>query len=98
VGYKDVKRRVLLALIEGRYRIAHRASLDSKNVFYTGELDLEDLLLILMGSRGTEHRVTPHHRQPDIDVHVIVSGGWYIKFYFFEGAVDLLSVHRTEKS
>lgn len=98
MGYRDVKRQVMLALIEGRYRIAHRASLDAKNAFYTGELDLEDLLLILMGSRGTEHRVTPHHRQRDIDVHVIVSSGWYIKFYFFDSAVVLISVHRTETS
>jgi|ERR1700754_3114554 hypothetical protein len=98
MGFKDVKRRLILALLEGRYRNVPRATIEVKNVLHTGLLDSDEVALIVMGCRGTEHQVIPHHRFPQVNLHLMITRGWYIKFYFVDADVALISVHRTETS
>jgi len=95
MGFKDVKRELVAALLEDRYRCVARAAIDAKNLLHAGEIEAEDVALIVMACRGTDHRSFPHHSAQDIDVHVLVSAGWYIKFYFVESRAFLISVHRT---
>jgi len=46
-------------------------------------------------SDGTQYSSSPHHNAPSIDVHVIVCGGWYIKFYFVGNPETMfISVHQ----
>jgi len=95
MGFKDVKRELIAALLEDRYRCVARAAIETKNLIHTGEVDVEFVALLVMGSRGSEHSFFPHHRAKDIDVHVLVTSGWYIKFFFLDSLASLISVHRT---
>jgi len=95
MGFKDVKRELITALLEDRYWFVKRATTETKNLVHTGEVDVEFVALLVMGSRGSEHSSFPHHGAKDINVHVLVTSGWYIKFFFVGSLASLISVHRT---
>jgi len=97
MGFKEVKRALVSALLEERYRCVARAEINTKNLLHAGEIEAEHVALIVMACRGTDHSFFPHHRAPDIEVHVLVTAGWYIKFFFIESQAFLISVHRTGK-
>jgi hypothetical protein len=95
MGFKEVKRAIVAALLEDRYRCGARAEINAKNLLHAGEIEAAEVALIVMACRGTNHRSFPHHSAQDIDVHVLVTAGWYIKFYFVESRAFVISVHRT---
>jgi hypothetical protein len=95
MGFKEVKRDFVAALLENRYRCVARAEINTKNLLHAGEIEAEVLALMVMACRGTDHRSFPHHRARDIDVHVFLTAGWYIKFFFVESRASVISVHRT---
>jgi pentose-5-phosphate-3-epimerase len=95
MGFKDVKRELIAALLENRYRCVARAAIETKNLVHTGEVEVEFVALLVMGSRGSEHSSFPHQSAKDIDVHLLVTSGWYIKFFFVGSLASLISVHRT---
>lgn len=95
MGFKYVKRELIAALLEDRYRCVARAAIDTKNLLHTGEVEAGFLALVVMGCRGSEHSSFPHHGAREIDVHVLVTAGWYIKFFFVDSVASLISVHRT---
>jgi hypothetical protein len=77
----------------GDYAYISRNDIDQKNLLAVGKVSLAKVVAVLKKSRGTEHSCSPHHQDETIEVHVIVCGGMYIKFYFDPDTV-FLSVHQ----
>jgi len=40
MGFKDVKRELITALLEDRYRCVTRAAIETKNLVHTGEIGM----------------------------------------------------------
>jgi len=59
-----------------------KSSTDVKNLLALGNVTPEFVERVIVKSDGTEHVSSPHHRFAEIDVHVVASSGWYVKFYF----------------
>jgi hypothetical protein len=95
VTYKLVKRAVISALRSGRFQHEARRHIDVKNLLATGNVTPEFVEGLIVKSDGSEHTTSPHHCLASVDVHVIASGGWYVKFYFV-GHPDtmFISVHQ----
>jgi len=93
--FKAVKRAVIAALRSGRFQHEARAGINVKNLLSTGQVTAQFVEGLIARSNGTQYRASPHHSVPAIDVHIIESGGWYVKFYFV-GDPDtvFISVHQ----
>lgn len=94
MGFKEAKKRAIECLNETNYASEGRNDIDEKNHLFTGLVSAADLVAILKKCRGSEHSQSPHHQDSKIQVHVIVSSGWYIKFYFYPDLM-FISVHPT---
>jgi hypothetical protein len=96
LGFRDVRQRVLDALLSGRVIHAFRRDRQEKNLLDMGVLCPADVVDIVRKARGNEHACSPHHRDPSTDVHVLRRAGWYLKFVLLDDHVEFLSVHRSE--
>ncbi len=97
MGFKEVKRGVIEALIAGTFSHEPRAGrIDEKNKLATGEVTPEFVAGLIKRCTGADHAWGPHHQAPDIDVHVMTKNGWYVKFYFLATDTVFISVHRQE--
>lgn len=94
MGYKAAKSRVIKDLLEGNFQHEARATIDVKNKLLTGEITAIAVAELVKRSNGTEHSSSPHHFDPTVDVHVIATAGWYIKFYFLDPQTMFISVHQ----
>ena len=96
VGYTEAKRAVIKALVMGRFSHEARAGgIDQKNKLLTGEVTAQFVANIIRRSTGADHSSSPHHRDPNTEVHVIKKNGWYVKFYFLEPDTLFISVHES---
>lgn len=93
-GFSAVKRAVIDALRSGRYLHEARGDIDAKNLLLTGVVSAAEIARVIAGANGREHRVSPHHSVRHIEVHVIKSQGWYVKFYFLDDGTWFISVHK----
>jgi hypothetical protein len=93
-GFATAKRKLLAALASGDYQFEVRAGIDVKNLLATGQMTASALQLIVKQSNGLEHSTSPHHGDASITVHVLKTGGWYIKFYFLDPSTFFISVHQ----
>ena len=94
-GFKEAKQAVIAALRSGLFQHEARGRIDEKNVLPAGVVSASEVEAIIRRSRGSEHQCSPHHQVPSVDVHVIVSQGWYIKFYFIDNPDTMfISVHQ----
>ena len=93
-GFKKAKHDVIAALEAGDYQHASRGSIDVKNLLATGEISAQEVISIIKKCSGTQHSCSPHHSVPSIEVHVLKTGTWYIKFYFIDPSAWFISVHR----
>lgn len=80
--YGLVKRAVIAALRSGMFQHEARAGINVKNLLATGQVAAQFVEALIMRSDGTQYSSSPHHIVSSIDVHIIVSSGWYVKFYF----------------
>lgn len=94
LGFTAAKRKLLAALESGDYQHEVRDAVDVKNVLATGQVTAAALAAIVKRSNGLEHSTSPHHGDASITVHVLKTGGWYIKFYFFDPSTFFISVHQ----
>ncbi|MFL9889519.1 hypothetical protein [Paraburkholderia sp. RL17-381-BIF-C] len=93
--YKQVKRAVIAALQSGRFQHEGRSDINVKNLLATGQVTAEFVEVLVARSNGTQYSASPHHRVDSIDVHVIATGGWYVKFYFVSDPDTVfISVHQ----
>lgn len=96
-GFKEAKRAVIAALRAGTFQHEARNEIDVKNLLQTGGVSAQFVEGIILRCKGTEHTCTPHHQVSAIDVHTIISQGWYVKFYFLDPDTWFISVHETAK-
>lgn len=85
---------MIAALQAGAFQHESRDQIDVKNLLQAGVVSAAEVEAIIRRCSGAEHQCSPHHQVKSVDVHVIVSQGWYIKFYFI-GTPDtvFISVH-----
>ncbi len=93
-GFKDARFKVINALLAGDFQHEARNDIDVKNLLATGEITPHQLAALLRHSNGAQHRCSPHHVDRSIIVHVIITKGWYVKFFFLEPDTWFISVHR----
>lgn len=94
MGYKAAKSRVIQDLLEGNFQHEARATIDVKNKLLTGAITAVAVAELVKRSNGSEHSCSPHHFDPSVEVHVIATSGWYIKFYFLNPHTMFISVHQ----
>lgn len=94
LGFTAAKRKLLAALVSGDFQHEARGAIDVKNVLATGQFSVTDLVAVVKRANGLEHSTSPHHGDASITVHVLVTGGWYIKFYFLDPSTIFISVHQ----
>lgn len=95
ISYRLVKRAVISALRSGRFQHEARRNINVKNLLATGDVSPEFVERVILNSSGAEHLTSPHHCLDSVDVHVIASGGWYVKFYFVGNPDTMfISVHQ----
>ncbi len=101
MGFNDIKQRVISCLLEGTYDHEVRRNIDVKNLFQCGQLSEQFLMELILATRGSQYDVSPHHKAPEIDVHVMKPVKnrleWYIKFYFVDPDLMFISVHQSEQ-
>jgi hypothetical protein len=93
--FKTVKSDVVNCLREGRFQHEFRGSIDTKNVLSTGEISVDDVIKLILKTKGFEYECRPHHMVSGVDVHILKPDNWYIKFYFVEPDVMFISVHKN---
>lgn len=86
---------MIAALRSGRFQHESRHDINVKNLLAMGEVTSEFVERLVVSSDGTQHTSSRHHKVASVDVHVIASRGWYVKFYFV-GDPDtmFISVHQ----
>lgn len=94
VGFNAVKRALLAALKSGDFQHEIRDDIDVKNQLSTGALAPLALVAIVNRATGSDHSTSPHHGDASITVHVLKTGGWYVKFYFLDPSTFFISVHQ----
>lgn len=94
VGFRKVKAAVIAALKAGKYQHEARANIVTKNLLATGTISVDEVLSLLQKSNGLQYSTSPHHADDMIDVHLLKTGGWYIKFYFIDSDTMFISVHQ----
>lgn len=93
-GFREAKRRVLKALVEGTFQHEARSAIDVKNGLLTGAVTAAEVIAVIGRCNGTHHTASPHHADPSVQVHVLRRERWYIKFYFLDEDTVFISVHR----
>lgn len=94
IGFREARKRAIEALRTGNYSIAARNNIDAGNLLATGDVSKDEIIEVLKACTGNDHERRPHHMIRGIDVHIVKSAGWYIKFYFIDPDTFFLSVHR----
>lgn len=96
MGFKQVKKDILTALVHGCYQHEIRNNYIDKNKLQTGEIDVETVIEIIHRSTGNDYSKSSHHQANEIDVHIIKREGWYIKYYLIDdGEMGIfISVHQ----
>jgi hypothetical protein len=94
MGFRAVKAKLLAALRAGDVIIASRSAIETKNLLATGALTTDELIEIVSACRGHDYEARPHHQISEVTIHILRQRGWYVKFYFVDPHVVIVSVHR----
>ena len=96
MNFNQVKKMAIACLKRGAYDHEVRKQLDIKNLFQCGQLSDDFVIDLIKRCSGKEYTVSPHHKAPSIDVHVLKpfkeNKRWYVKFYFVEPDMVFISV------
>lgn len=76
MGFKDAKRRLIVALEGGVFQHVVRDEIDEKNLLHCGDVTVENVLEIVRKCNGTHHTETLHHQDGSIMVHVLKRDGY----------------------
>ena len=94
-SFKNAKIYLIECLKNGNYLHAQRGgNICVKNKLLTGEISARELIEIIKKSNGSHHLCSPHHLDASINVHIIRTAGWYVKFYFVDPDTWFISVHQ----
>lgn len=98
MGFKQIKQLAITCLQSGNYFHQARSSIDVKNHFSTGDVDVAFVISLLRKTRGDDYSCSPHHQDASVDVHIFTpcqaGKRWYIKFYVIEPNLIFISVHQ----
>lgn len=95
-GYLAVKRALIAALAAGRFQHETRGQIGTKNLLQSGLVSAIEVEQWVARSNGSQYACRPDHRVPSVDVHILITQGWYLKFYFVgDPDVVFISVHRA---
>lgn len=95
MGFNAIKSKVIVALKTGNYQHQARSgTIDEKNLLQSGEVTAQEVIGFLSNCTSHHYRSSPHHRIPEIEVHVIRKDAWYVKFYFIDPNTFFISVHQ----
>jgi len=93
LGFTSIRRRAIAHLLSGTFLHEARGDIDVKNHLAMGRVSALDVVALLKRSSGDQYSSSPHHRDSSIAMHVIRTGGYYLKFYFEAPHVMFISVH-----
>ncbi len=68
MSFKQAKARVLDCLVSGHVLHEERGSIDTKNLFATGLISVEEAAHIIGRSTGNHYSCSPHHYDSGIEV------------------------------
>lgn len=94
MGWSTVKPKVIRALKDGTFQHEARTAIDTKNLLQMGAVTADQVIQVLKSASGNDHSISPHHRDPSIEVNIVRNRGWYIKFYFVDPDTIFISVHQ----
>lgn len=94
MSFKDAKTAVLRALKDGTYQHEIRSGPDEKNLLRIGAVTAEEVCEVVVKCNGNHHKMSPHHADGTVIVHVLRPKGWYVKFYILEPDAIFISVHK----
>lgn len=95
MGLKVVREKAIECLKSGRiqHETDRAGNLDEKNLLVTGQISVEEVIQLLLSTKGTEFETSKHHIIRGLDVHIFRPKKWYIKCYFIEPDIFFISVH-----
>jgi hypothetical protein len=101
MGFSSAKRALLTALEAGNFQHEAREVLSEKNLLAVGDISVGEVIGIVRRTRGQDYSVSPHHWDPDVEVHVfratVEETRWFVKAYSLEGTggtAVFISIHR----
>jgi len=88
MGFKEVRRAVIKALLEGRFQHEERSNYHERNYLLTGEISAAFVVTLLKRCRGDQHQTSTHHFDESQIIHIFKPfdglNYWYIKCYLIE--------------
>lgn len=93
-GFNEVKKAVIVALESGDFQHEPRHGIEVKNKLQTGEVVPSEAVRIIKRCNGANYSTSPHRLDRSIDVHIIKSSTWYVKFYFLDPMTVFISLHQ----
>lgn len=97
MGFKEVRARVIEALLSGQFRHEDRENQREKNLLHAQEVTRGFVVDLLLRCSGDQYESSRHHLIP-VTCHVFTPerGGerWYVKVYFRPDEAVFISVHR----
>ncbi len=100
MGLREARTRFIRALRDGDFDYAARPAQAEKNLLSVGEVSVDEIVEVLKCCRGGDYRESPHHFDAATIVHQftprVTGERWYIKGYFKDMTLIVISVHRSE--
>jgi len=97
MAFREVKDKAISNLLTGNFGHAARADASEKNLLLVNKITVSGVIELLKRCRGNEYSRRFHHQDASVVVHVIVTKGMYIKFYFLPDTM-FISVHDAENA
>lgn len=97
MGFKEYRALLVEALRSGEFISEPRRDIEQKNLLATRVVTADFVVRLLLRCAGWEYSTSRHHFR-DADCHIFTPtlGGerWYVKAYWHQGLVVVVSVHR----
>lgn len=93
-GFNEVKKAAILALESGNFQHEARHGIEVKNLLQTGNVVPDEAVRIIKRCGGANYSISSHRLDSSIDVHIIKSSTWYVKFYFLDPMTVFISLHQ----
>jgi len=88
MGFSEIRKTVIDALLDGRFRHQNRPDAIEKNLLYADVVSAQQVVDLLWRCRGDQHSTDLYHGDLEQVVHIFkprdASGTWYIKCVIVE--------------
>ena len=93
-SFKLIKSQIIASLRAGSYQHEARKDISIKNLLQSGDVSAAYVEELLKNCTNDHLTTSRHHQDSNIDVHIILKSGWYVKFYFIDPETIFISVHQ----